>query len=103
MKLTDFDRNSLIYVPEEFIVPGGRFREYYYWDAYWIVKGLAASGLRSAIKKMIINFVSLIDRYGFIPNGGRVYYLSRSQPPMIIPMAYEYYELTRDAQFIAEI
>ncbi|KAL3993892.1 Trehalase family protein [Acanthocheilonema viteae] len=36
-------RYSLIYVPNEFIVPGGRFREYYYWDAYWIIKGLLAS------------------------------------------------------------
>lgn len=59
------DRNSLIYVPEEFIVPGGRFREFYYWDAYWIVKGLVASGLQNTIKKMIINFVSVIDRYIF--------------------------------------
>ncbi|CAG9532405.1 unnamed protein product [Cercopithifilaria johnstoni] len=36
-------RHSLIYVPNEFIVPGGRFREYYYWDSYWIIKGLLAS------------------------------------------------------------
>ena len=30
---------------------------------------------------MIKNFASLINRYGFIPNGNRTYYLSRSQPP----------------------
>uniref|UniRef100_A0A915Q193 Trehalase n=1 Tax=Setaria digitata TaxID=48799 RepID=A0A915Q193_9BILA len=97
------NRTSLIYVPEEFIVPGGRFREFYYWDAYWIVKGLAASGLHNAIKKMIINFVSLVNRHGFIPNGGRIYYLARSQPPMLIPMVYEYYELTHDGEFLNEI
>lgn len=55
-------RTSLIYVPEEFIVPGGRFREFYYWDAYWIVKGLVASGLSNTIKKMITNFVTIVDR-----------------------------------------
>lgn len=38
------DRFSLLYVPRNFIIPGGRFREYYYWDAYWIIKGLIASG-----------------------------------------------------------
>ncbi|MCP9261870.1 Alpha-trehalose glucohydrolase [Dirofilaria immitis] len=96
-------RTSLIHVPEEFIVPGGRFREFYYWDAYWIVKGLAASGLHNAIKKMIINFVTVVDRHGFIPNGGRIYYLGRSQPPLLIPMAYEYYELTNDLEFINKI
>ncbi|KAL3072976.1 hypothetical protein niasHS_017950 [Heterodera schachtii] len=36
--------HSLICVPQPFVVPGGRFREFYYWDAYWIVKGLIASG-----------------------------------------------------------
>ncbi|VBB27359.1 unnamed protein product [Acanthocheilonema viteae] len=97
------ERTSLIHVPEEFIVPGGRFREFYYWDAYWIVKGLAACGLRKAIKKMIINFVSVVDRYGFVPNGGRIYYLGRSQPPLLIPMVYEYYELTHDTAFISKI
>ncbi|VDN04914.1 unnamed protein product [Thelazia callipaeda] len=97
------DRHSLIYVPEEFIVPGGRFREFYYWDAYWVVKGLAASGLHNAIRKMIINFVSIVKRYGFVPNGGRVYYLQRSQPPMLIPMVYEYFELTHDIAFVNQV
>lgn len=36
-------RHSLLYVPNEFMIPGGRFREYYYWDSYWIIKGLLAS------------------------------------------------------------
>ncbi|VDO39789.1 unnamed protein product [Onchocerca flexuosa] len=103
MKPEDPRRTSLIHVPEEFIVPGGRFREFYYWDAYWIVKGLAVCGLHNAIKKMITNFVTVVDRYGFVPNGGRIYYLARSQPPLLIPMAYEYYELTNDLEFINQI
>uniref|UniRef100_A0A8R1TJI9 Trehalase n=1 Tax=Onchocerca volvulus TaxID=6282 RepID=A0A8R1TJI9_ONCVO len=103
MKPENPKRTSLIHVPEEFIVPGGRFREFYYWDAYWIVKGLAVCGLHNAIKKMITNFVSVVDRYGFVPNGGRIYYLGRSQPPLLIPMAYEYYELTNDLEFINQI
>ncbi|CAG9537673.1 unnamed protein product [Cercopithifilaria johnstoni] len=97
------NQTSLIHVPEEFVVPGGRFREFYYWDAYWIVKGLVACGLRNTIKKMIINFITVVDRYGFVPNGGRIYYLARSQPPLLIPMVYEYYELTHDIAFINEI
>lgn len=38
------------------------------------------------VKGMIENFLSVVKRYGFVPNGGRVYYLSRSQPPLLIPM-----------------
>ncbi|VDK18083.1 unnamed protein product [Anisakis simplex] len=97
------DRHSLIYVPNEFIVPGGRFREYYYWDTYWTVKGLVASGMLNTVKSMIRNFESIVDRYGFIPNGGRVYYLGRSQPPMFIPIVYEYFEQTKDVQFLKSI
>jgi alpha,alpha-trehalase len=35
---------------------------------------------------MVRNFVSLITRYGHIPNGNRTYYLSRSQPPLFAAM-----------------
>ena len=33
-------RHSLLYVPHPFVVPGDRFREFYYWDTFWIIKGL---------------------------------------------------------------
>ncbi|OZC11290.1 hypothetical protein X798_01706 [Onchocerca flexuosa] len=96
------ERHSLIAVPEPFIVPGGRFREFYYWDAYWIIKGLIASNLFKMVKNMLTNFLHCVKRFGFVPNGGRVYYLRRSQPPFLIPMIYEYYEATKDIKFIKE-
>ncbi|CAG9534939.1 unnamed protein product [Cercopithifilaria johnstoni] len=86
--------NSLIEVPHPFIVAGGRYREFYYWDTYWIVKGLIASDL---FMMDIFYF-----RFGFIPNGGRVYYLRRSHPPFLIPMVYEYYIATEDVIFVKE-
>ncbi|KAK6050817.1 alpha,alpha-trehalase [Cooperia oncophora] len=97
------ERFSLLYVPHPFVVPGGRFREFYYWDAYWIVKGLLASGMMETTKSMILNFAYIVETYGFIPNGGRVYYLRRSQPPLFIPMVYEYYLATRDKNFLREM
>ncbi|KAK6103611.1 Trehalase family protein [Brugia pahangi] len=96
-------RHSLIYVPNEFIVPGGRFREYYYWDGYWIIKGLLASGMQNTTRRMIENFAYLINTFGFIPNGGRIYYLRRSQPPLFIPMVYEYYAATKNDDFLASV
>ncbi|ETN76215.1 alpha,alpha-trehalase, partial [Necator americanus] len=97
------ERFSIIYVPHRFVVPGGRFREFYYWDAYWIVKGLIISGMMDTVKSMIRNFAHMINTYGFVPNGGRIYYLQRSQPPLFAPMVYEYYEATRDKEFIREM
>lgn len=96
-------RYSLLYVPNSFIVPGGRFREFYYWDAYWIIKGLIASDMYNTTRSMIRNLASMVDKYGFVPNGGRVYYLQRSQPPFLAAMVYELYEATNDKAFVAEL
>lgn len=77
---------SLIDVPRPYPVPGGRFRELYYWDTYFSMLGLAASGRHDAIRDALACFASLIERYGHVPNGNRTYYLTRSQPPMLACM-----------------
>ena len=73
--------NSLIPLPNPYIVPGGRFNEIYYWDSYFTMLGLRLSDRVVDIKNMIDNFAYLIDQFGFIPNGNRTYFLGRSQPP----------------------
>jgi len=73
--------SSLLPLPFPYIVPGGRFREIYYWDSYFTMLGLKESGETEMIENMIKNFAYLINTYGHIPNGNRTYYLSRSQPP----------------------
>jgi alpha,alpha-trehalase len=73
--------DSLISLPHPYIVPGGRFREIYYWDSYFTMLGLQASARIDMIQNMVDNFSYLIDRIGYIPNGNRTYYIGRSQPP----------------------
>ncbi len=68
-------------LPEPYVVPGGRFREIYYWDTYFTMLGLELDGLHDVARGMLQNFGFELDRYGRIPNGNRSYYLSRSQPP----------------------
>uniref|UniRef100_F1KU03 Trehalase n=1 Tax=Ascaris suum TaxID=6253 RepID=F1KU03_ASCSU len=97
------EKRSLIYVPNHFVVPGGRFREFYYWDTYWIIKGLLACHLYETTRAMLDNFKYLVNKIGFIPNGGRLYYLRRSQPPFFIPMVFEYYRATKDKKFLSSI
>ncbi|GAB4021233.1 alpha,alpha-trehalase [Spirosoma migulaei] len=72
---------SLISLPKPYVVPGGRFGEIYYWDSYFTMLGLRASGQTSQIRNMVDNFAYLIKTVGFIPNGNRTYFLGRSQPP----------------------
>ena len=73
--------SSLIPLPHRYIVPGGRFNEIYYWDSYFTMLGLKADGRVDLIQNMVDNFSFLIHEIGFIPNGNRTYFLSRSQPP----------------------
>lgn len=78
--------SSLLPLPGPYVVPGGRFREVYYWDSYFTMLGLLQNGKPNSLRDMVGNFASLIDRYGHIPNGNRSYYLSRSQPPFYFKM-----------------
>ncbi|MBL5930935.1 alpha,alpha-trehalase [Lelliottia amnigena] len=73
--------DSLLPLPKPYVVPGGRFREVYYWDSYFTMLGLAESGHWDKISDMVANFAYELDAWGHIPNGNRSYYLSRSQPP----------------------
>jgi alpha,alpha-trehalase len=78
--------SSLLALPHPYVVPGGRFRELYYWDSYFTMLGLAQSGRQDLVDAMVRDFAHLIDTYGHVPNGTRTYYLSRSQPPLFFAM-----------------
>ncbi|CAD5225903.1 unnamed protein product [Bursaphelenchus okinawaensis] len=96
----DKERHSLIPVNQPFIVPGGRFREFYYWDTYWIIKGLLVSGMQTSSRYMLKNMLQMVEQFGFVPNGGRAYYTRRSHPPTLIPAVYEYYQASGDRSFV---
>ena len=88
--------SSLLPLPNPYIVPGGRFREVYYWDSYFTMLGLRESGRLDMIENMVKNFAFLIETYGHIPNGNRSYYLSRSQPPFFSLMVQLLAEAKKD-------
>ncbi|TKR64639.1 hypothetical protein L596_025136 [Steinernema carpocapsae] len=94
------NRYSLIALPKPFVVPGGRFREMYYWDSFFTIKGLLVSGMYATARGMIENMGHLIDQYGYVPNGNRIYYLNRSQPPLLTWCVHEYFKSTNDTDFV---
>jgi alpha,alpha-trehalase len=79
--------SSLIGTTGWTVVPGSRFRESYYWDAYWTVRGLLASGLVAAAAGVVSTLAQLAAAAGFVPNGARTYYAGRSQPPLLADAA----------------
>lgn len=94
------DEHTLLPLPGGVIIPGSRFREVYYWDSYWIIRGLLASKMYETAKGIVSNLVSLIHKYGFVLNGARTYYTNRSQPPLLSAMVRAIYMKTGDIDLL---
>ncbi|KAG8753707.1 hypothetical protein FRC12_011453 [Ceratobasidium sp. 428] len=92
---------TMIRLEHPFVIAGGRFREQYYWDSFFIMEGLLAADMSYLARTNLLNFMDQIKAYGFIPNGGRKYY-NRSQPPLFINMLYAYVKHTGDFEILHE-
>jgi alpha,alpha-trehalase len=83
---------GLLYLPNRYVVPGGRFNEMYGWDSYFIILGLVHDGRNDLAKGMVGNFFFEIENYGAILNANRTYFFTRSQPPFLTSMIRAVYE-----------
>jgi alpha,alpha-trehalase len=93
--------HGLLFVPNPYVVPGGRFNELYGWDSYFIQRGLLESGQTQLAKSLVDNFVYEVQHYGKILNANRSYYLGRSQPPFLTDMVLDVYKQTGDKRWLA--
>ncbi|MFP3598028.1 trehalase family glycosidase [Chryseobacterium sp. SIMBA_029] len=90
------EKGTLLKLPKPYIVPGGRFNEFFYWDSYFIMLGLQVSGRVEMMENIIENCSYLIQHVGFVPNASRTHFLSRSQPPYFSLMLDLLFETTKD-------
>ena len=86
--------HGLLYLPDKYVVPGGRFNEMYGWDSYFIIRGLLRAGRVDLAHGMVDNFFFEIEHYGAMLNANRTYYLTRSQPPFLSSMFVDVYRAT---------
>lgn len=77
---------SLIGLPCPYVVSGGRFSAQFYWDSYFTMLGLVVAKDWRMVENMTKNCAYLIRKLGFVPNGSRTYFTSRSQPPFFALM-----------------
>ena len=95
------DNDTLIGLPYPYTVPAvGHFDELYYWDTYFTNKGLEELGDYTQVKYNTDDMLFLVEKYGFMPNGNRTYYLSRSQPPFLSQMVRDVYEHSKDKEWL---
>jgi len=98
----NLDPPGLLYVPHPYVVPGGRFKEMYGWDSYFIQLGLLKDKQVGTAKDMTDNLLYEINNYGTILNANRSYYLTRSQPPFITEMVLNVYKQTHDKEWLKQ-
>lgn len=97
---------TLLFLPSLYSSAGGSeaiFPEMYAWDTYFINLGLLAHGRTDIVRHHILNYLFAIQRWGFMPNGNRTYYLTRSQTPVFHDSIWRYYQATgeRDILYLA--
>jgi alpha,alpha-trehalase len=88
---------GLLFLPNSYVVPGGRFNEMYGWDSYFIILGLVRDKRIDLARGMVENFFFEIEHYGTVLNANRTYYLTRSQPPFLTSMIMEVYNAEKAA------
>ncbi|HJO93861.1 MAG TPA: trehalase family glycosidase [Victivallales bacterium] len=113
-----YNHIGLLYLPNNYIVPGGLFNEMFGWDSYFMILGLlnsskyilnnpeseiymAEKGYYKATaldafrmfkiaKGMVDNHIFEINFYGgYILNANRLYTMERSQPPFLTIEAFD--------------
>jgi alpha,alpha-trehalase len=92
VRIAEIPVEGLLYLPNRYVVPGGRFNEMYGWDSYFIILGLLKDKRFELARGMVENFFFEIENYGAILNANRTYFLTRSQPPFLSSIIREVYE-----------
>ena len=105
VRVAEIPLEGLLYLPNRYVVPGGRFNEMYGWDSYFIILGLVEEGKEpdwELAQGMVENFFFEIENYGAILNANRTYFFTRSQPPFLTSMIREVYEHPADKRLTRE-
>lgn len=103
VKVSTEDCGTLIGLPYPYTTPcvADTYQEIYYWDTYFTNAGLLSWGKEEYVKNNIQNMFYMVEKYGFMPNGNRTFYLNRSQPPFLSEMVKDYYNATLDKEWLA--
>ena len=100
--LDSLKAQGLLYLPDPYVVPGGRFNEMYGWDSYFIQVGLLRDNELAMAKNMADNFLYEVRNYGKVLNANRTYYMTRSQPPFLTQMVLGVYKKTHDRKYLEQ-
>lgn len=101
------DSGTLVGLPNPYVVPSCekgsdfQFVEQYYWDSYFTAIGMDKDRYQTLKEGMLDNLIYLRKRFGVIPNASRMYFTSRSQPPILSSyVMYIYTKYNKDKAWL---
>ena len=103
LEVDQIEEHGLLYLPHDYVVPGGRFNEMYGWDSYFIQLGLLRDGELALAQSMSDQLIYEIEHYGTVLNANRTYMLNRSQPPILTPMILNLFEYTQNLDWLHSV
>jgi len=84
---------NFLNIPYHFITPNDKkFAYIFYWDTFFMFRGLMGTKREWVMKEMIGNFEYLFQKFGIIPNFSSHASVGRSQPPFLTTMILDTYK-----------
>lgn len=80
----------------------GIYSDFYYWDLYFINKGLLLSKMSEQAENNIKNMVYFVNTLGFVPNSNISYMRNRTQPPVLTLCVWDLYQYKQDKNIISQ-
>ncbi|MCU0645576.1 MAG: alpha,alpha-trehalase, partial [bacterium] len=97
------DTGKILGLPYPYTVPSHNnpnMQIHFYWDTYFTNIGLIKHGLLALAKSNVDNLLFEVEKYGFIPNGNRTFFLNRSQQPYLSLAVRDIYEATHNQDWL---
>ena len=89
----------ILYLPQDFVTPGGRFVVQFYWDSFFILLGLLDNGHLELARGMVENCFHLIDHHGVVI-ANRKRWAAGSQLPFLTSMVREVFAKSSDREWL---
>lgn len=80
----------------------GMYSDFYYWDLYFINKGLLLSNMPEQVENNIKDMVFYVEKLGYVPNSNKNELRNRTQPPVLTLCVWDLYKFNQDKSVISK-
>jgi alpha,alpha-trehalase len=94
---------QLLFLPFPYVsptAPGSIYHFMFAWDTDFISRALIAHEALDQVRNHVLNYLFMIDRYGYMPNANAADSTTRSQTPLIADTTWRYYLKTKDRDLL---